>query len=125
MAPMSNPEERAADGADGEETDAAGSDAARQIEAKLELIGAIALLSVTTAVRSLQARAAQRGGELTHEERGELERVRSDLRTSLEALDAQMEESELAGVDLSGLREKVARTLRTLDQWPAAGREPS
>lgn len=125
MAPMSSSEKRAADRVDGEEIDAGGSDAARQIEAKLELIGAIALLSVTTAMRSLEARAAQRGGELTQEERGELERVRSDLRTSLEALDAQMEESELAGVDLSGLREKVARTLRTLDQWPAAGREPS
>lgn len=124
MAPMSTPE-REVDETDTEEPVAAGSDAARQIEAKLELIGAIALLSVTTAVRSLEARAAQRGGELTQDERGELERVRTDLRTSLEALDAQMEEGELAGVDLSGLREKVARTLRTLDQWPAAGREPS
>jgi hypothetical protein len=95
------------------------SDVAKEIEAKLELVGAVALLSVTAVVKALQS---QKAGELSEEQRAELVRVRQDLRLALERVDAQLATADVTGLDLTGLREKLSRTLRTLDEWPL---EPS
>jgi hypothetical protein len=95
--------------------EAAREDVAKEIETKLELVGAVALLSVTAVVRALQARAP---GELPEEQRQALVQVRDELRTALERVDAQLATGRPAGLDLSGLREKLARTLQALEQWP-------
>lgn len=97
------------------EKDAAKEEAAKEIETKLELVGAVALVSVTAVVRALQARTP---GELPEEQRQALIKVRDDLRTALERVDAQLATGRPAGLDLSGLREKLARTLQALEQWP-------
>jgi hypothetical protein len=97
------------------EQEAAKEEAAKEIETKLELVGAVALLSVTAVVRALQARTP---GELPDEQRQALVKVRDDLRTALERVDAQLATGRPAGLDLSGLREKLARTLLALEQWP-------
>ena len=97
------------------EKDAAKEEAAKEIETKLELVGAVALVSVTAVVRALQARSP---GELPEEQRQALVKVRDDLRTALERVDAQLATGRPAGLDLSGLREKLARTLQALEQWP-------
>lgn len=109
------PEGAAAAEKEAAEKEAAKEEAAKEIETKLELVGAVALLSVTAVVRALQARSP---GELPEEQRQALTKVRDDLRTALERVDAQLATGRPAGLDLSGLREKLAKTLLALEQWP-------
>lgn len=94
---------------------------AHEIERKLELVGAVALLSVSAVMRALQARSP---GELPDEQREALVKVRDDLRLALARVDAQLDTGEPTRLDLSGLREKLARTLRTLEAWPLAEETP-
>ncbi|HEX2254391.1 MAG TPA: hypothetical protein VHQ65_14070 [Thermoanaerobaculia bacterium] len=88
---------------------------AHEIERKLELVGAVALLSVSAVMRALQTRSP---GDLPEEQREALVKVRDDLRLALARVDAQLETGEPSRLDLSGLREKLDRTLRMLERWP-------
>lgn len=87
-------------------------DSEKSVEQRLELLGTVALLTVTAVMKVVE----NQHPVLTDEQREKLGLVRDDVTRALVAIDEHLAGTEPDGdnVDLTGLRDRLAQILESL-----------
>ena len=87
------------------------SEEGKALATQLEMLGAVALATVTAVVKVVEKR---RSGLLTPEEEEKIGDLRAHIESALAAVDEYTARTGQEAIDLGGLRERLVSILRTL-----------